>query len=279
MSRNHLINHPGRQERERSQVVRGQATRVEVQLQAGTILMDAVATASDDLGCDSALQMLDGLKMGPYNFVKPTMNSPDGKLVAWYSETFHGQSATLEHAMASVGRKDGEWFLHCHAVWDSETDNPKSGHLLPFEVTVEQESTIICYAFKGGEFDVTYSEETFFSTFRAKPKTGSIEINNAALITLSPHEDLGKALPQIANALEFKDCRVLGLGSLIGADFESGPSMEAAASEVLLLPSATPTHLPLHCIGSDWKQYRGLIVPGTVPVCITFELLLIDISV
>ncbi len=278
MSRTYLIRHPGPKRPVRQNVVLGHVQKVEIALPGGSILMDAVAWHMDELGCDSAMLLLDGLQMGLYNFVKPTMNSPDGKKVAWYSETYSGASAVIEHAMASVGRRDGEWWLHCHAVWDSETTDQKSGHLLPDQITVETDSTVICFAFYGGLFDVTHDEETQFDIFRAKPATPDTRSANAAIVTLAPFEDLGEAMPQICKELGFEKVRVLGLGSFIGADFKTGPSMEAAASEVLLLPGATPNRLPVHAIGADGNQYRGEVLTGHVPVCITFELMLVDVS-
>ena len=80
-----------------------------------------------------------------------------------------------------------------------------------------------------------------------------------------PPEDLG-----------FKDPQVLGLGSLIGADFKFGPSMEAAASELFMLKGATPGYLPIAGIDADWRLVEGEILPGTVPVCITYELMLVN---
>jgi hypothetical protein len=277
-SRTHLIRHPGPRRPVRQNVIPGFARKIEIVLPAGSILMDAVAQHMNELGCDSAMLMLDGLQMGPHNFVKPTMNSPDGRKVAWYSETYSGASATIEHAMASVGRRDGKWWLHCHAAWDSETTEQKSGHLLPDQITVEKESTVICFAFNGGLFDVTHDDETQFDIFRAKPAKTESRPTNAAIVTLAPFEDLGTAMPQICKELAFEGAQVLGLGSLIGADFKSGPSMEAAASEVLLLPGATPDRLPIHAIGADGNIYRGEVLPGHVPVCITFELMLVNAS-
>ncbi|RAH99290.1 DUF296 domain-containing protein [Acuticoccus sediminis] len=273
MSRAERITHPGPRNAIRQHVVPGIARRVPVRLAAGRILMDAVADAMEEIGCDSAILVLDGLALGPYRFVMPRFGSPDGIRVAWYSDTHEGVSAVLEHGVASVGRKDGAWFLHCHAVWDVDSE-PKSGHLLPDQVTIGADSTVTAFAFWGGVFDVTADEETHFSFFRARPTSPPAGAPNAAIATLAPFEDLVTVMPGLAAPYGGTSAPLYGLGSVIGADFAEGPSMESLASEVLTLPGATAGRIPLHCVDPDGGMFRGDLLKGAGPVLITFELML-----
>ncbi len=275
MNRAERITHPGTPGPIRQHVVPGLVRRVPVRLAAGRILMDAVAEAMDAIGCDSAMLLLDGLPLGPYNYVMPRFGSPDGIRVAWYSDTHSGTATTLDHAVASVGRREGAWFLHCHAVWDADTAAPKSGHLLPDQVTIGEDATVTALAFTGGVFEFTPDEETRFSFFRARPTTPPQDIPNAAIATLAPFEDLRTVMPDLASPYGADDAQLFGLGSIIGADFAEGPSMESLASEVLTLPGASPRRIPLHCVDPDGGMFRGDLLPGAGPVLITFELMLV----
>ncbi|WP_108660947.1 hypothetical protein [Acuticoccus kandeliae] len=277
MSRADDIRHPGPRGAVRQHVVPGVARRITLRLPAGRILMDAVAEAMDRLGCHSAMLVLDGLVLGPHNYVMPLAGSPDGKRVAWYSETHTGTAAILEHAVASVGRRKGEWFLHCHAVWDS-ADGQRAGHLLPGEVTIGADSDVTCFAFEGGQFDVVDDAETGFSIFRALPLGSPPGAPNAAIATLAPFEDLVGTMPGLAaRAIGRLDAQFYGLGSLIGADFEDGaPSMESRFSEVLTLPGARTDRIPVHCVDPAGGMFRGTLLPGAAPTLITFELMVVS---
>jgi len=278
MSRAQMIRHPGPRSATRRFVVPGHARRVAIPLPRGAVLAAAVAAAMDALGCDTAVLVLDGLAVGPYHYVMPATESPDGKRAAWYSRTYSGDSAILEHATTTVGRRDGEWFVHCHAVWDRETGRTKSGHLLPDSVTVAEDATITGFVFDGGLFEFADDAETGFAVFRPRPMSLAGPAGhpvNAAIVSLAPFEDVGEAVSQISGELGLEDAQLFGLGSLIGADFESGPSMESPISEVFLLPGARPGHLPMHCVDPDGAVFRGVVRPGTAPVLVTFEMILV----
>lgn len=276
MSRNHLIRHPGPPAAERRRIVPGHARRVELVLPEGAVLMAAVAEAIEGLGCDSAVLVLDGLEIGPYDYVMPVTGSPDGRRAAWYSATHSGDRATLEHATATVGRRDGAWWLHCHAVWDSETGRQKAGHLLPDQITIARTARVTGFAFRGGRFEVTPCEETLFPLFRPVPTDAPEAAVNAAILTLGPFEDLAAATARAAGDLGLgASARLYGIGSLIGADFADAPAMESPVSEVVLLPGAAPGRLPAHCVDPEGRMFRGEILPGHAPVCITFEALIV----
>lgn len=270
------INHPGPRLANRRHVVPVHVKRRHVTLPGGTTLMQAVSQAMDESGFDSAMIVLDGLRIGPYNYVMPAVKSPDGRRAAWYSETHSGDIARLEAAVATVGRRDGAWFLHCHAVWDSETDTQKAGHLLPDQVIIAEDAEIVCLGCIGGRFDVTLDPETEFPLFRPFAEGRPAEKINGAIICLSPFEDVGETAVDTAEALALDDARLFGIGSLIGADFEDATPMESSISEVLLLPGARPDYLPTHCVDPDAAMFRGTLRPGQTRVCVTFEMMVVD---
>jgi len=278
MNRSHLIRHPGPPTTPRRHVVPGAAAPFEFVLGDGEIFLAAVAAAMEAAGCDSAVIRLDGLVIGPYNYVMPD-RSPDDQHAAWYSKTHSGKKAVLDRGTAIVGRRDGAWFLHCHAIWDDEERGRCAGHLLPDQVTIAASYSGTGYAFTGGCFDVTADAETNFSFFRPKKlaETGKV---NAAIVSLAPHEDLSTSVSELTEDLGLGNTDIMGIGSLIGADFTGAPSMDSPISEVLLLGGArrnsgdTP-HLPTFCVDPEGNFFEGDIVPGGAPVCVTFELILV----
>lgn len=273
------IRHPGPKAGLRRHVVPVHLERSSLRLARGQDLLAAIAGAMDEAGFDSAMVILDGLVMGPYSYVIPDWNSPDGRRAAWYSETRTGEHAVIEQAAATIGRRDGAWFFHCHAVWDSNTDAQKAGHLLPDHVTIAEDAEIVCLGARGGKFEVAADEETGFSLFRPFPVGAPRDDVNGALVGLAPFEDVGEAAREAADRLKLEDARIYGIGSLITAPFEDGTPMDSLISEVVLLQGATPEVMPFHCVDAEAGNFRGTLRPGQTEVCVTFEMVVADGSV
>lgn len=269
------IRHPGPPVPDRITSARGHARRRSVTLPAGATLMGAVADAMGAAGCDSGVMVLDGLRLGAHAYVMPGP-SPDADHAAWYSATHRGEGARLDHATATVGRRNGAWWLHCHAVWHGP-HGAVCGHLLPDDVQVAEDATVTLHAFDGGGFEVRRDRETNFDIFHT---TGGRAAGNALITRIAPHEDAHAALVTLAREAGFARAEVLGIGSLIGARFESGPSMVSPISEILITPGATwaggALHLPVHCVDPAGGQFAGVLVPGGGPVCVTFEAMIIE---
>ncbi len=273
MSRD-VIRHPGPAAADPCLVAMGQGRVVRATLTGGQSLMAAVSDLMDRTGCDSGVIVVDGLTMGPYDYVMPGP-SDDGIHAAWYSATHHGDNAQVRQGSAIVGRRDGAWWLHCHAIWE-DAGAVKCGHLLPDDVTLPADCAVVLYAFDGGRFEVSMNAETLFPIFHA---TGGEASGNAMIVKVNPHHDIHATLSDAIRQAGFDRARVVGIGSLIGAQFESGPPMLAPISEVLLLSGAVwqngALRLPMYCVDPDDGQFSGDILPGGAPVLITFEALVI----
>ncbi|MGQ3486807.1 hypothetical protein [Roseovarius pacificus] len=270
-----VIRHPGPPAPKPYVVARGRVRKLPVTLQGGRSLMDAVADVMEKTGSDSGVIVVDGMDIGPYDYVMPGP-SDDGVHAAWYSATHHGSQARIRHGSAIVGKRDGAWWLHCHAVWE-EGDSVKCGHLLPDDVTLPNDAGVVLYAFNGGAFDVSLNEETLFPIFH--PVDGASD-GNALIAKVNPHHDIHQTVSQIVRDAGFARAEVLGVGSLIGARFEAGAPMESPISEVVITPVAQwaegELRLPMYCVDPDDGQFSGDIVAGGAPVCVTFELMVIE---
>ncbi|MFW2543903.1 DUF296 domain-containing protein [Primorskyibacter sp. 2E107] len=256
--------------------VHGHARSMPVSLPAGQTLMEAVADVMDRAGCDSAALTVDGMAMGPFAYVMPD-TCDDGVHAAWYSETREGSQARIRFGTAIVGRRDGAWWLHCHAVWE-EAGAIFCGHLLPDRMIVVEDSTVMLHTFDGGRFEVALDEETRFPIFHPVG-SGKGGQGNALLAKVNPHHDVHGAITAMIEEAGFENTRILGIGSLIGARFAEGGDMASPISEVLVLPGAHwngRLHLPMHCVDPEGRQFDGVLQPGGGPVCVTFELMIVE---
>jgi len=278
MNSRDVIRHPGPEAEARMLFARGDASRQTVTMKAGQILLNAVARLMEAAECDSGVIILDNVDIGPFDYVMPSY-STDNVHAAWYSQTHSCKAARLHNATAIVGRRDGEWWLHCHALWNAEHDADNTvgmGHLLPDRVTLANDASVTLYAFNGGRFDVALDPETAFPIFHVH---GDRSHGNALIAKINPHEDINTAIEALINEAGFKQASIFGIGSLIGARFEEGAAMECPISEVLVSPGAIwngSLRLPMHCVDTDNNLFHGALVQGTAPVLVTFELMIIE---
>ena len=263
------VHHPGPVHVARRVVCRGRAESVRWELPAGLTLLDALAARMAASGAHSAAVVLDGLVVDGGDYVMPA-RSADAAHAAWYSAARPIGAARLTHATAMIGRKDGAWFAHCHALWPG-ADGPSMGHLLNETVRIGAAATVQAWLFRGGTLMARPDPETGFTLFVPE---GDDVPGNAALVVLRPHEALGAGLQAAAVATGLAGARAIGLGSLIGARFADAPAMTDPISEMLLLPGAQVGEaLPVAAVDLAGAVHRGLLVDA--PICVTGEFLLI----
>lgn len=274
MNSRDVIAQPGPAASQCAYSARGDARKLSVTLKAGMVLLDAVAQLMDAADCDSGMIVLDGAVLGPFNYVMPSYSNDDVH-AAWYSATHACSLARLQHATATVGRRDGAWWMHCHARWDDK-GSMGMGHLLPESVTIAQDATVTLLAFSGGTFDVALDPETAFPLFQAN---GGRSRGNALIAKVSPHADIFATIEELIRESGFSRAAIHGIGSLIGAQFDKGPPMESPISEVLIPPAAHwdgTLRLPMFCVDTRNIFFSGNLIKGGAAVLITFELMIIE---
>ncbi len=281
MNSRKLICHPGEESVLRHVSALGTVTTHSVTLPAGSILLSAVSTVMNSIGGDSGVVVLDGAHLGPFNYVMPDQ-SQDGLHAAWYSDTHTCDRAQLRNATAIIGKRDGQWWLHCHALWIAEDHNSGlkngMGHLLPDQATLTDDVEATLYEFNGGSFNVELDTETAFPIFHVQ---GSLKSGNAFIAKVNPHEDIATTVEQLITEAGFSSARVFGIGSLIGTRFENDPPMLCPISEVLIGSDAKWKNqtltLPMHCVDINGNLFSGNVRNGDAPVLVTFEVLVIEI--
>lgn len=270
------VTHPGPEAADRFTLAPCHARRVQVTLAKGLPLLDAVAQAVEAEGADGACAILDGVTFDEMNYVMPD-GPVDDAHAAWYSETHHATGIRLDRATASVGKRDGAWFLHTHAMW--RNGSPGMGHLLNDQCILGEDCQVTLWLLEGARLEVALDAETNFPLFRPTEVTSGRPVN-AGLLTVRPHEDLRTALEAACTQAGMPNAEIHGIGSLIGAGFADGTPMAAPLSEVLLyegcrMENGTCQALPLACVDPEGGIFEGDLLRDKGPVCVTFEMLLV----
>ncbi|MBE9638777.1 DUF296 domain-containing protein [Salipiger mangrovisoli] len=277
------LRHPGPEAADRSTARACDAVPAQFLLTSDLDLLAALTSEMDRLAADHAAETavidLSGLRLQEVVYVIPA-GARDERHAAWYSDTYVSPPAVLECATVTVGRRDGQWFAHCHALWTEPDGTPRMGHLLCDKCLVAENASATGHVLRGALLEVATDPETNFPLFHARDGAELTCATTAALVTVRPHEDLCTALEAVAGELGARDARLIGLGSLIGADFSDAPAMPSPISEVLLAPGAQIAEgrcpaLPVICVDPEQDVWRGSLVHGGGPVCVTFELLML----
>ncbi|MET1410625.1 hypothetical protein ABVF61_00035 [Roseibium sp. HPY-6] len=276
------IRHPGPPNKTRRPFARCNATRIDLQLSAGQSLLGALGDWAEREGFSSAMLDLSGLRLKSFEYVMPD-RAIDDRHVAWYSDTQHCESATLQEGVAILGRRDGRWFAHVHAYWTNKNAE-HLGHLLPDTLIVDQASLISGWGLTGASYVAEEDPETEFTLYRVRQENRvKSDIANALITTLAPFEDLAASVSDLAQQLDSETFEVSGLGSLAGATFMDGEPMTGLISEILLQPgggrqSNGERKIPIRCIDLEGRLHQGNVLEGGAPTLVTCELLLVSRS-
>jgi hypothetical protein len=273
------IRHPGPIAAERSVVVPCRAEAIRLSLEPGRSVNQAVAEAFERAGMPGGYVRLAGVPVSPMRYVIPGPATPDGSHAAWYSDTFApGGVSTIEDAGLVAGRRDGAPFLHCHGLW--RTPERRMGHLLPLESELAEPVEAEAWAVSAAVFDAADDPETAFRLFRPLPCAEGRDGGRAALLcAFRPNQDIGEAIEAACRLHGFRDASVHGIGSLVGADFEGGGRISSYATEVLVRQGAVAggrATLDIAMVGMEGEIGEGTLRRGVNPVCVTFEILIVD---
>lgn len=281
--------HPGKPDPQRIVTLEAAAMHESFTLQAGRNLREAIATPLSAAGLDGGTVRFENLHVAPLHFLMPAL-AVDDQHAAFYSAPHSIEEGTLiEYACATYGRKDGEPFVHCHAVWRGRDGQRQGGHLMMDQTIVAAD----CQARAWGVHDATmatrYDAETNFTLFHPTHLNGAAHGTPVAaygkrivLARIRPDEDLTMAVEEACRAHSIGNAIVRGsVGSIIGADFEDGRVLEDRATEILVRsgevvsgPQGLRARLEIALINPEGKVCEGVLARGRNPVLICFELVL-----
>jgi predicted DNA-binding protein with PD1-like motif len=278
------IRHPGIPVAPRVASVPCRAEKLRMTLQPGVSVLEAVRTALDERGVDSAVVEITGGALKPLVYVIPAL-SDDDVHAAWYSDTRTPTGrAEIEQLVLSFGRRDGQPFLHCHGIWRHADGFRGAGHLIPHDAQFAEPVEADAWAVSGAILDQQEDSETNFKLFtpvswQAVP---AAQARRAVLCRVRPNEPISAAIERIAAEHGLENATLHGIGSLVGCDFIDGRHMASIASELFIrkgvveLRDSKPTcTLDLAIVDVEGKIFEGEITPDN-NVCVTFELLIVE---
>lgn len=277
------IVHPGPVAPKRHALAWAKAVPLDFVLARGEAVETGLAKAVAAAGCDSACVEFGGGRFDPFRYVLPAA-SPDDAHAAWYSATVAPEGGvTIGRATAIVGRRDGAGFVHCHGLWREPGAAPALGHMLPPESFPAGDARVRGVGLSGAVFESRHDPETNFRLFAAEPATGrAMEAGSALAVTLRPNQDISYALEAICRDAGVRQGSVLGIGSLNGARFESGPAMASYASEFFVTegrieetPAGSRVRLDIAIVDMRGTIFHGRLVRGENPICVTAELVVV----
>lgn len=263
----------------------GRGRRLAFMTETGASLLESLTAPLLARGWEGGALELSGGAFSPFAYVRPA-HSPDGRHVAYYSETFRPEGETrLERATATFGFREGLPFVHVHGVWIEPGGARRGGHVLPHEAMVRAPIEVAAWGSPGVGIAARDDPETGFTLFHphARESAGSGDGQRLVVARIRPNEDACLAVEAVCRAHGLRRARVRGsVGSLVGAIFADGSGTPDIATEALVVegwvapdPAGEPeAFLRVALADMSARIHEGVLVRGANPVCITFELTL-----
>jgi predicted DNA-binding protein with PD1-like motif len=286
-----LLQHPGPRLLPRVQTVTTRSTAVHAELSPGARLIDGLdeILASTDATC-AQVEITGGI-FDRISYCVPA-ECPDGSVVCTFSETREARTpAQLLVGSVTVGFRDGERFMHCHAVWLDAEGEIRGGHLWPETVVGGVPVYAVVHPLPGITTVNARDPETCMPVFTPHPaadrSVASQPVRGArvAMSRVRPGEDITTVVRQVCDEQGFRSAVVrAGVGSLVGACLRrdqgvfnvDGPATELATMVGRLRGDAADIELSAIVVDRHGEVQRGVLVPGRNPVAITFELLIFE---
>jgi predicted DNA-binding protein with PD1-like motif len=275
------ITQPGPVEAERHFVSLTGAIPVTICVEAGQAILPGISAELAKRGGPSAYLQMQNAAVSALEYVMPAP-STDAEHTAWWSETHSlGNSGQILQAGLVVGRREGGAFIHCHGAWTDADGILRAGHMLPDRCILSAPTTFTGWLFPDARFEGRFDPETNFTLFHP---TGEAHLPDAkaALVRLRPNVEIGQELAHVCTALGWSKANIHGIGSLIGATFASGDTLESYATEFLVRrgsinledPQSGP-QIDILIVGMDGEILQGLLRKDANAVLMTCELILL----
>lgn len=275
------VRHPGPPDPQRIVTLSGPAMHLDFTLEAGMNLRDAISIPLARAGLDGGTVRFANLPVSPLHFLMPAL-AVDDQHAAFYSAPQAMEEGTvIEYACATVGRKDGEPFVHCHAIWRGRDGQRQGGHLMMEKTVVGASTPAQTWGLHDATMATRYDPETNFTLFYPtllSDQPLSASGKRVVLARIRPDQDLTIAVEQACAEHGMRNAIVRGsVGSIIGAEFEDGRVLEDRATEILVRSGEVRDgvgRLDIGLINPQGRVWEGVLKRDSNPVLICFELVL-----
>jgi predicted DNA-binding protein with PD1-like motif len=226
-----------------------------------------------------------GGALGPFAYVMPAL-SKTGENAAFYSGTFRPAGITrLKVGAMTLGQRDGAPFFHCHGLWTEADGRAGGGHVLPEETVVAEPFEVEAFGIDGAVFTAEPDPETNFKLFGPVPSAvvGAKTTSRAFALRLRPNQDFASGLEAFCGERGIARAKFHGgVGSIIGARFTDGRTVEPFATEMAVRAGAIVSgavdtlaaQLDVALVDYTGGIAEGRLVRGDNPVLMTMELAL-----
>ncbi|MFD7008458.1 PCC domain-containing protein [Rhodococcus jostii] len=288
-----ILRHPGPAHPNRRQSVATQSAAVHTTLRPGARLIDALTEAVDRYGSDCVQIELMGGTFDRISYCVPACGT--GSMPVSYSETHEAPvPAQLLTASVTFGYRDGERFMHCHALWIDAHGNTRAGHLWPATVLGSVPVYAVLHTLPGVTLVSEDDRETLMPAFTPKiahfgpPMTAVTGHRRANICRILPGEDIVEAAEEVCRTAGISHALIrASVGSLVGGCLHRGDDeihVDGPATEII---SITGTVAPDRegiltgtlsgiLVDRHGEVHAGPLVRGHNPVAVTFELLIIE---
>jgi len=281
------IQHPGTPDSQRLFAVETRAIPVQTYLSSGQTLLSAVTSVAESFGLKSGAFALDGGSFTSFSYVMPALSKSPEHAV-YFSETFHVPgTVALERATVTYGVRDGQPWLHCHALWVEPSGRRHCGHLLPDQIQVLTPIHLTGMGLDGAAFTVSSDAETNFSLFMPLRSTSELDKSvatfSAFAIRLAPNVDFCTALEIFCAEHHIQQARIVGgVGSTVGAFFQDGRVVEPFVTELLIRSGRIvkgsdgypQAELDIAMVDYKGGIAEGRLAKGANPILVTAELVI-----
>lgn len=283
------IVHPGNPNPVQIQALPGYAQTEAVVIQPGQSFLQALIDAVTPFSTQSAVLCLKNGAFEPFCYVMPALSKSAAHAV-YFSDRFDVTGkVSLETATVTYGVRDGQPWLHCHAVWIEPDGTRRCGHLLPEDIQVSEPIDGSVSILRDVAFSVEPDAETNFSLFVpvvAGDICGAelVETRQSIFaVRLSPNTDVCDSLEKFCQMNRICRATILGgVGSTVGAVFDDGRIVEPFVTEMLIRRGVIQTRADQQLVAEidiSMVDYLGGISEGRLkrgenPVLVTFELVL-----
>lgn len=284
------IHHPGPVVEPNVQFLPTRSQTVHVKIDAGQSLLASFAGLLAHYGCQSAVARLGQAEIFPAVYVMPALSVSPEHAVYYSDRHFPVGPIQIDGGAVTVGMRDGQPWIHCHASWQESDGTHHCGHLLPEESILACPMSVELTLLLDAGFEVCVDEHTHFSLFKPRPMAGVERDTNQAdfqrgwCMRVAPNVDLCQALESFCSELADTPLKVLGgVGSTVGAVFDDGRVVEPFVTELLVESGQVLkrdgqwlAELDVGLVDYMGGVHKGRLARGENPVLVTCELVLVS---
>lgn len=291
------LTHPGPRTNQRIIVAEGTSTGILIELTPGEPLMKQLTDAVRSLDFSSGFAEIYGGTVSPLQYCIPIPGDGVSRTVS-YSERRFSAGGELVVASATIGKRDGNPFVHCHALWQTG-ESRRGGHLWPETLSGTTRPMAAIYGIQGVDWISTDDPETNMPVFTphqsnttgSETETSMTQAQRTVVARVLPNEDLLGAVKVICRDQKISQGVVrAGLGSLNGAvfiDHETGEHriVDGPGTEVISVVGTVmekdgdyEVNLQATLVDRHGVVHAGQLAEEVNLVAITFELTIQEIN-